>query len=173
AEVLPDPKAEGQMRWDLKDSDGVYFAREFIAAAARGGGFVAYRYPRAGGQAPAPKLSYTMESKANGWIIGSGIYIDDIDAIFWTQVRYVGACVGLTLLLVTGACSLLSRSITRPVNNLTRVMHDLAGGRLDVDIGHTSQRDELGEMARAVVVFKDNAVAVGRLQTEQEQERRR
>ncbi len=119
------------------------------------------------------KLAYGTEFKTNGWMIGSGIYIDDVDAIFRTQVWYIASFVGLTALLVTSACFVLGRSITRPVNNLTNVMHDLAGGNLDVVIQYTSQRDELGEMARAVVVFKDNAVAVRRLQAEQEQERHR
>jgi methyl-accepting chemotaxis protein len=170
-EVSPDPKIDGQPRWDLKDPDGVYVIRELIAAAARGGDFIAYRYPRAGSDQPLPKLSYSVESKATGWTIGSGIYIDDVDAIFRTQVLQVGSAAGVILMLVTGACFLLSRSITRPVNDLTAVMRDLAGGRLDAEIGHTGQRDELGEMARAVVVFKDNALAVRRLQSEQEHAR--
>ncbi len=46
--VLPDPKTEGQARWDLRDSDGVPFVRQLIQGAARGGVFVTYRYPRAG-----------------------------------------------------------------------------------------------------------------------------
>jgi methyl-accepting chemotaxis protein len=171
SQVLPDPKTEGQSRWDLKDSDGVPFVRELIEGAARGGAFVAYRYPRAGSTEPAPKLAYAVELKPNGWIIGSGIYVDDVDAIFRTQMGYIGGFAGLTLLLVNAACFLLGRSITRPVHDLTTVMHDLAGGKLDVTIRYISQRDELGEMARAVVVFKDNAVAVRRLQAGQEQAR--
>ena len=90
----PTRRSRGQSRWNLKDSDGVTFVREMIEASARGGGFVAYRYPRAGSTEPAPKLSYSVESKASGWTIGSGIYIDDIDAIFRTQVLYVGSAVG-------------------------------------------------------------------------------
>ncbi|MEA2741111.1 MAG: methyl-accepting chemotaxis protein, partial [Acetobacteraceae bacterium] len=71
--VAPDPKTEGQARWDLKDFDGVPFVRELIEGAARGGAFVAYRYPRAGGTEPTSKLAYSMTFKPNGWMIGSGV----------------------------------------------------------------------------------------------------
>jgi methyl-accepting chemotaxis protein len=171
--VAPDPKTEGQTRWDLKDFDGVPFVRELIEGAARGGAFVAYRYPRAGGTEPTSKLAYSMTFKPNGWMIGSGVYIDDIDAIFRTQVWYIGSFAAVILLLVNGAGFLLGRSITRPVNTLTGVMRDLAGGNPDVAIRYTNQRDELGEMARAVVVFKDNALAVRRLRAEQDEEHQR
>ena len=93
--------------------------REMIAAAANGGGFVAYRYPRAGSTVPVLKLSYTIAFKANGSTVGSGIYIDDVDAIFWGEVRHIGAFAALTLLLVTGFGFVLARSIARPVVALT------------------------------------------------------
>ncbi len=171
--VLPDPKTEGQKRWDLKDSDGVLFVRDLIQGAAKGGTFVAYRYPRAGGSEPVPKLAYAVEFKPNGWIIGSGIYIDDMDAIFRSQVLRMAELGGATLLLMTGLCFLLARAITQPINRLTAAMRDLAGGSLATEIQGTQRSDEVGEMARAVVVFKDNAVAVLQLQAEQDAARQR
>ena len=116
-QAVPDQQTEGQTSWDRKDSDGVFMIRELIEAAARGGGFVAYRFPRAGGTEPAPKLAYATEFRVNGWMIGSGNYIDDVDAIFRTEVWYIGAFAGVILLLVSGVCFLLSRSITHPVSD--------------------------------------------------------
>jgi methyl-accepting chemotaxis protein len=77
------------------------------------------------------------------------------------------SAIGLGLLLAV----LIGRGIARPITELTRVMHRLAGGALDVDIPNAKRSDELGEMARAVVVFKDNAASVQRLQREQEADR--
>ncbi|MEW9854491.1 methyl-accepting chemotaxis protein [Novosphingobium sp. M1R2S20] len=54
---------------------------------------------------------------------------------------------------------LLSRLIARPVADLTKTMGDLAAGKNDVDVPDTDRGDELGDMARAVLVFRDAAVA--------------
>src|SRR3954453_12960479 len=169
----PDPKIEGQSRWNVTDPDGVRYVQAMIEGAAQGGTFVPYRFPRSGSTEPKPKLSYALAVKANGWIVCSGIYIDDIDTIFLAQVWRIGSIAGLTLLVVLGASVVLGRSITQPVATLTRVMRALAGGNLDTEIPCTTQRDELGRMARAVVVFKDNAIAVRRLENERTAEHQR
>jgi methyl-accepting chemotaxis protein len=62
----------------------------------------------------------------------------------------------------------IGSNIARPVGALTLVMRNLAKGSLEVAIPNAERRDELGEMARAVVVFKENALAVRRLRSEQE-----
>jgi methyl-accepting chemotaxis protein len=77
--------------------------------------------------------------------------------------------IGIGLLLAW----LIGRSIVRPIGALTTVMHDLAEGMLEVTIPCAGRRDELGMMASAVVVFKDNALAMRRLRVEQEQEHQR
>ena len=53
----------------------------------------------------------------------------------------------------------LSRSIARPITALTRLMAELARGRNDIDVPGSERGDELGDMARAVVVFRDAAKA--------------
>jgi len=81
---------------------------------------------------------------------------------------------GLAILafsLVCGACMawLIGRSIARPVSSLTRIMSELAGGKLDIAVEHTARSDELGEMARAVEIFKLNAQEMRRLEAAQSQ----
>ena len=68
---------------------------------------------------------------------------------------------------------LIGRGISRPITELTGVMRQLANGSLDAAIPNASRHDELGEMARAVEVFKDNALEMRRLQTQQAEERQR
>jgi methyl-accepting chemotaxis protein len=62
---------------------------------------------------------------------------------------------------------LIGNGISRPMLTLTSAMRQLASGDLDVAIPNTAGHDELGEMSRAVAVFKDNAIAVRALRAEQ------
>ncbi|MBK8159726.1 MAG: HAMP domain-containing protein [Rhodospirillaceae bacterium] len=54
---------------------------------------------------------------------------------------------------------LIGRSISRPVRSMTATMAEIAGGNLDIDIPALANRDEIGDMARTVVVFKDALIA--------------
>ena len=67
---------------------------------------------------------------------------------------------GIMLIGITIALQMmLSRSIARPITTLTRRMAELARGRHDIDVPGDERPDELGDMARAVVVFRDAAQA--------------
>src|SRR5258708_26264487 len=96
------------------DSDGVFCTRQQIEIAAKGGGFVSYRFPRVGADTPFPKISYAVEFKPYDWTIGGGSYLDDIAAIFWSQLWRIGALVCVALLLVVGMSPLLGRRLRSP-----------------------------------------------------------
>ncbi|MEX0584029.1 MAG: methyl-accepting chemotaxis protein [Sneathiella sp.] len=71
----------------------------------------------------------------------------------------------------------LTRAIAAPIGRMTSRMSDLAEGKLDTEIDGAERRDEIGEMARAVLVFKENAIEQIRLEAEakrtaEEQEKR-
>lgn len=61
----------------------------------------------------------------------------------------------------------MARSIAVPIGNITQVMQRLSGGDYTVNITGQGRRDELGPMAKAVQIFKDNAVEKQRLEAEQ------
>ncbi|HEX2116595.1 MAG TPA: HAMP domain-containing methyl-accepting chemotaxis protein, partial [Alphaproteobacteria bacterium] len=61
----------------------------------------------------------------------------------------------------------LARGIARPIGSITVTMSRLAGGDRAVDVPALSRRDEIGEMAQAVLVFKQNAIEADRLNAEQ------
>jgi methyl-accepting chemotaxis protein len=67
---------------------------------------------------------------------------------------------------------LIGRGIARPIRQLTDVMGELANGALETSIPHGNRRDELGEMARAVNVFKDHMLKEAQMTQQQEGERR-
>lgn len=67
----------------------------------------------------------------------------------------------------------IARSIGQPVETITRAMDRLAGGDLSADIPAASGADEIGRMARAITVFKDNAARMQTLMREREAEQAR
>ncbi len=90
------------------------------------------------------------------------------------QIKMVLAVAGLVLLAVfVFASVLVARSITGPVGLLTGVMSKLAEGDIAVEIPATKQKDEIGQMARAVEVFKENAIETERLEAEKREEEAR
>ena len=78
----------------------------------------------------------------------------------------------LSLLAVAVGCVLAwlsARAISRPIRELTATMGQLAAGRLEVAVTGADRGDEVGAMARALSVFKDNAQAMERLRQQQEE----
>ncbi|MEO3389063.1 HAMP domain-containing protein, partial [Mesorhizobium sp. CAU 1741] len=84
-------------------------------------------------------------------------------------VLYLGLLGAVLISIVLGY--LLSRSIARPVSALTSVMGRLASGENSVEVPAVSRKDEIGEMARAVLVFKEAAIEKLRLEGRTEEER--
>ena len=79
--------------------------------------------------------------------------------------------IGCTFLLIVGLCIFLFTGVMRPLGAMTAAMNALARGDRSVGIPGTKRRDEIGSMAKAVQVFKDNAIEMDRLRIEQERQR--
>jgi methyl-accepting chemotaxis protein len=77
----------------------------------------------------------------------------------------IGAVVVLGVVGTIGF--LFARSLTRPVAEMTGAMESLAGGDLEVEVPAQGRGDEIGDMAAAVQVFKDNAIRVKQMEAEQ------
>jgi len=78
-----------------------------------------------------------------------------IGTALWVLALGALALIGIAVTLAV----MLTRLIAAPVSGLTRTMADLAAGRNDIAVPDTDRGDELGDMARAVLVFRDAAVA--------------
>ena len=83
----------------------------------------------------------------------------------------LAAIVGGLLLIVV--CVLAARSVSGPITRVTAVMADLAAGNSDVTIPESARKDEIGDMSRAVQVFKDNAGAMEEMRQERVDEAQR
>jgi methyl-accepting chemotaxis protein len=82
--------------------------------------------------------------------------------------RLSGIVTGVGLVVGLAAALLIAYGLTHPLGALTRAMTDLAGGRHDIIVPAVKHRDEIGEMARALEVFRNNAIAADALALEQE-----
>ncbi len=158
----------GKSLYDVKDPDGKYFMREIIEVAQQGGGYVNYRWAKTKDAKPSPKISYVEPFKAWGWVIGTGIYIDDVEEVFMENLYLVGSISLLLLVLIGGGALFVSRGITVPLNRITNAMGRLATGDKTIEVEYTDHRDEIGDLARALGTFKTNAIEMERLEKENE-----
>ena len=74
------PELVGRNWWDLQDQGGVYVIRELIERAREGGGFQRYQWPKPSNGVVTDKLGYAVMLPRWEWMLGTGIYIDDVTA---------------------------------------------------------------------------------------------
>ena len=151
------PKLDGQDLSTYKDPDGKALFNEMVVVAKNGGGVVAYRWPKPGASEPVPKVSYVKQFEPWGWVLGTGVYLDDLQAEFRAQV-WQTAGVGAVIVVLMGVLIfLIQRSITRPLTSTVRAMANIASG--EADLTHrldTSGRDELSELGRHFNRFSEH-----------------
>lgn len=85
----------------------------------------------------------------------------------------VSAAAVLSLVVGLGAAMKIGNGISRPIGHMTQAMLRLASGDTAVDVPAAGRRDEIGRMAEAVQVFKDNALELAQLEAEREAARER
>jgi methyl-accepting chemotaxis protein len=139
----------GQDLSENKDPNGVYVFREFNnVARASGKGFVEYMWPKPGYSAPQPKISYVILIKEWEWVVGSGIYVDDVAEQL--NEFYISAIIGIfiSLLIALGISYYLSTFITRPLKSLQKAASQVAIGDASYNVEVTSE-DEFGELQKA------------------------
>ncbi len=144
------PKLEGQNLSQVKDPTGKALFNEMVAVARRdGAGAVDYMWAKPGEADPVPKISYVKLFQPWGWIIGSGIYVDDVEAEFKNYlVRF--SIIGLFIAAIMAVLvAILIRSITRPLRNSMSAMANIASGEADLtrDLD-VSGNDELTTLGR-------------------------
>ena len=161
------PELTGKSLRDLEDPNGNRFMLAMEQAARSAGeGYVDYFWPKPGEEALSPKMAYVQLFEPWGWVIGTGAYTDDLEALFWARVQVAAATI-LAVLLALGLISFfLARSITRPIEGMTGAMRRIADGDLEAEVPAQGRRDEVGEMAAALQVFRDNAFERKRLEEE-------
>ena len=133
------PELEGKDLSQFADKNGKRIFSEFSTTVkSKGAGFVDYVWPKPGQDEPVPKISYVTGSADWGWVIGSGIYIDDVDAIFRTNalrflawILLIGGFIAITL-------TLLARNVIKTLGGEPKIALEItrriASGDLSNDI---------------------------------------
>ena len=162
------PDRFGKNFIDSKDADGYAYLKDMIAYARTGGGSVFYKFPRAGSDMPAPKVSYAVAYEPWQWAIGTGIYIDDVNHEFRAVAIKLGVALTLIMVAGIGLVMALSRNIGGGVIRLVRVTERLAAHDFAVTVPETHRGDEIGQLAKAVAVLRDGAAETESLRARQE-----
>ena len=168
----PRPELEGKNLLELKDANGVFYVRAIIDAGASGSGYISYMFPRAGSDKPIAKLAYAANVAPWNWVVGTGVYVDDLDAIFYSRVCMAAFWAAVLIGVLCAFAIPLARGLVRPLRAMTAVMGRLAAGDLSVDIPARDRRDEVGSMSKAVQHFKETAIEKARLAKETDEQNR-
>lgn len=163
------PDFEGTNQIGLKDANGKALIAE-MADLTRGGksGHVEHLWSATGDATASKKISFVAPVPAFGWFVGSGVHVDDI----WQATIGLAAEITLyaspLLLAYIALATYVFRSISLPLRAMTSSMISLANGNFEIRLSALGRRDELGEMAAAVELFKVRAVERARLDAEQQ-----
>ncbi len=124
------PALNGQSVLDMKDPQGTFLFREFIATAkaAADGGFVAYQWPKPGAQDPVDKVSFVKAFGPWGWVIGSGLYIDDLEVAFRHEIAGSLVIVGLVAVCVWVLSYRTARDLGRGIQLAMQRAEGIAAG---------------------------------------------
>ena len=144
-------KLEGKDISDFKDPNGKHLFVEFVKTVkADGAGFVDYVWQKGDDKDYlAPKLSYVKGFEPWDWIIGTGVYIEDVDTAFLGHLRETGISVFVIFIILSILAYYIGRSISRPLNLAVEVANDLADGDMTRDIP-ISTSDEAGKLLTAM-----------------------
>jgi methyl-accepting chemotaxis protein len=129
---------------ELKDPSGKRMVVEMVERVkSKGSGYVDYVWNRKGSEKAVPKISYVKGFAPWGWMIGSGIYTDDVDRAFGRKALNLA----VIMLVLTGAIVAVSlvitKSITRPLSAVKKGLQSVAEGDL------TLRGEEVEMQARA------------------------
>ena len=143
--LMPTNKAlQGQNFMGLKDSNGVFLIKELIEAAKKGGGLVKYHFPKTKDGKPFPKFSYSLSFEPYNWMMGTGIYVDNveeevahlqknIDENTASQIQsFLVISVVLLLLSLGATFVIISKTISKPLNDLVARADNLSSGDGDL-----------------------------------------
>ena len=156
------PSLNGKNLYGLKDKAGKQFFKSFVdIVKEKGAGNESYLWPKPGFEEPVEKVSYVEGFKPWGWVIGTGIYIDDVKAEFWqnasSQITIAVIGLGFTILVLF----LIASSIILPMQEANKAMHNISQGEGDLTQRlNTSGNDEMSQLARSFNHFVDQIQSV-------------
>ena len=165
------PSLNGKSVADLKDTKGKRIFKEIVdVCKSKGEGTVSYWWTKAGKSGDFPKLSYVKLFKPWNWIIGMGIYTDDIDSALHEKqtklnrtinnmIMLIVAIAVLLGILVTGAATFFANRITATIGaepeELSSIAEQMSNGYLDLEKLSDTPRGAYASMENMVKNLKN------------------
>ena len=155
----------------IKDAQGNYTWKDILAAAKNSpsGAFNTTLSPRPGQQGTFPKLGYVMIFEPWSWVIGTGVYVDDIDTEFHAQLFSSLAVAGVLILLIGGLGFTIARGVLRQVGGepaeAIELMSRAAAGDLTVEVRSAPKGSMLASMGEMVSAIRAMVSEIGHSST--------
>lgn len=154
------PQLNGKDMSQTADPDGFKLFSAFAELArSKGEGVVNYRWPKPGAESAVKKISYINSMKEWQWVFGTGVYVDDIDEIFYTEIAHAAVLLALLMPIILIVSVIISKSITQPITKISQAMQRLAQGDFATKIDINS-RDEIGKLATNINQTTDELSAL-------------
>ncbi len=151
------PELDGKDMSGFTDPSGKHIFVEFADVARRSGeGVVHYQFPKPGSPDPVTKVSYVKQFAPWSWVIGTGIYVDDVEAAFRENALALGISSLAILGVILGLSIAITRSIVSPLNQTTAALDDISMGEGDLTRRLNERgRDEIASLSVAFNRFTD------------------
>ncbi|AHK44577.1 methyl-accepting chemotaxis protein [Ensifer adhaerens OV14] len=151
------PELDGRDLSANKDPNGKHLFVEFVKTVEKSGqGFVDYYWPKPGADEPVLKYSHLAGFRPWGWVVGTGVYSDDLTAMFRERAWQVAGILLAAALAIVMAALAIVRSVVKPVEKLKASMRSIADEDLSSEVPETDRGDEIGQMAKVLVVLRDS-----------------
>jgi len=149
------PDLDGKDVADFKDKQGEPLFQNMADGVVDDGSHsVFYNWPKPGATEEVPKVSHVELFKPWGWIVGTGIYIDDVEASFYEVVMQLAILVVLVVGLMLVLSWYVTRSVVKPMTDVVAAMQDIASGDGDLTVKLSYDgKDELAALATAFNLF--------------------
>ena len=148
------PEMNGSDLSDYQDPNGLRLFKAMVDLAAKdGAGLVAYQWPKPGLAAPQDKISYVMAFQPWGWVIGSGVYVDNVLASAQALWLKAAAIIAATLLLGLYGFRGFYVALRNGLQDAVRAADAVGAGRLDYAVpthAGRSARTEEGRLLQAL-----------------------
>jgi methyl-accepting chemotaxis protein len=153
------PALDGTDQTGMADPTGKHIFTEFVKAvksSPTGQDFVDYYWPKPGFEEPVLKYSHVAGFAPWGWIVGTGVYADDLAAMFRRNAIETAMILGIGGLVIMLAAYGIVKSVTGPILRLKASMQAIAEEDVSGDVPETDRKDEIGEMATVVSVLRQS-----------------
>lgn len=124
-------------------------------------GLVSYLWPKPGSAQPVEKVSFVQGFAPWGWIIGSGLYMDELRADFLAYALQGVATLILAAIIIGGIAWVISSSIREGLDRAVGVVHAVSRGDLTVQI-QSEGKDEIAQLMQAMAHMQGSLLGVVR-----------